>query len=156
MIPQSYPLYATVKPGKVGDDVVWAIVGWQPPDLPGMPLNAHLIALGAGGPFGAQQTAVPDTVWADAASAAEFLAERNANATGMDTSPPADGYHDHGLQGYDHPDDVAAPDDHGAGSRITDDDFLPENIEPDEDLRREQERWRLPDEDPPAGNGPRH
>ena len=58
MIPQRYPLFATFD----AEDLVWAVVGWQPPDLPGHPLVAVLAALGAAGE-GRQETAEPDAFW---------------------------------------------------------------------------------------------
>ena len=76
MIPQNWPLYATMKPGEDGDNMVWAIIGWHPPGMPGIPLEAHLVALGAGEFCGAQQTAVPDMVWPTIGEAEDFLDER--------------------------------------------------------------------------------
>lgn len=108
MIPQSYPLYATVKPGEDGDDNVWAVIAWQAPDLPGDPLRAYLVALGAGEFCGAQQTAVPDMVWPTIGEAEDFLDERQrTTAQQRPDDPPTQ----MPIPDWVNPDDVEISDD---------------------------------------------
>ena len=86
---QNYPLFATLEPDGSGDDSadqVWAIIGWQQPDLPGQPLDAVMVALGSGPWSGQQETGSPDTVWPSAEAAERFLAgaRRPPGATMLD------------------------------------------------------------------------
>ncbi|GAA0798058.1 hypothetical protein [Spirilliplanes yamanashiensis] len=70
MIPQSWPLFATL-PSPADDDEVWAVIGWEQPDRPGQTMRAYLVALGAGEAAGEQRIAFPAAVWPSAQAARE-------------------------------------------------------------------------------------
>jgi hypothetical protein len=69
ILPQTYPLFATLPAGPH----VWAVVGWADPPPGGGPRPAFLVALGVGPHAGEQRTAVPDMLWATAEAALRHL-----------------------------------------------------------------------------------